>query len=167
MDKKTERSGRKSKYETHVLPRLPEIEAWCRDGLSEEKIAAKLGIAYSTFCKYKKEFSEFSVLIARTRAYVDDVEVVPAYLKRVKGYEVTEVKKEYIYVKDEGTGKEKRVLFKETEQVRHIPGDPRAAEFWLTNRQPGKWKREPEVSDSGNEAGGGVIEIPTVANEEI
>ena len=35
MDIKTERSGRKSKYETHVLPRIQEIEAWCRDGLSE------------------------------------------------------------------------------------------------------------------------------------
>ncbi|MBQ8004346.1 MAG: hypothetical protein IJ299_04560 [Oscillospiraceae bacterium] len=165
MQDKSKSSGRKSKYETHVLPRIQEIEAWCRDGLSEENIALKLGVAYSTFRLYKSNNSALSAVLARVRDYVDDVEVVPAYLKRVKGYDVTERKREYLYVKDESTGKYEKVLFKETEQERHIPPDPRAAEFWLTNRQPDKWKRQPEAAGAENEFRGGVIEIPAVMEE--
>lgn len=162
---KTNTSGRKSKYETHVEPRLAEIEAWCRDGLSEKSIAAKLGVSYSTFRKHKKESSALFGICARTRAYVDDVEVVPAYLKRVTGYDVTEVKKQYSYVKKEN-GEIARVLVGEIEQTRHIPGDARAAEFWLTNRQPEKWKRQPEASGGENEYSGGMIEIPAVIEKE-
>lgn len=162
---KTQTSGRKTKYEKFVLPRLPEIEAWCREGVSEENIANNLGIAYSTFRLYRDKYSALSAVLVRTRAYTDDVVVTSAYLKRVAGYDVTERKKEYIYVKNEATGEYEKILFKETEQEKHIPADPRAAEFWLTNRQPEKWKRQPEGGgDDG--AGGGVIEIPAVMADD-
>ncbi len=156
----------KKKYETHVLPRMAEIEAWCNEGISEKQIAKNLGISYASFKNYKNEHLALLSTVSRVRTYVDEVKVEPAYLKRVTGYDVTEVKREYLYVKDENTGKEKRVLFKETEQVRHIPGDPRAAEFWLTNRQPNKWKRQPEVGNADGECAGGVIEIPAVMEEK-
>lgn len=45
----------RSKYETHVEPRLHVVEGWCRDGLIEEEIAKRLGVAYSTFRRYKNE----------------------------------------------------------------------------------------------------------------
>lgn len=155
----------KSKYETHVEPRLTEVEAWCSEGISEKKIAKKLGISYASFKNYKKEHLALLATITRARAYVDDIEVVPAYLRKVTGYDVTETKREYIYVKNEETGTYEKVLFKETEQERHIPPDPRAAEFWLTNRQPEKWKRQPENGLSESESTGGMIEIPAVISE--
>lgn len=155
----------KSKYETNVLPRFEEIEAWCRDGLSEEQIAHNLGIAYSTFKVYKNEQTALSSLLTRTKAYVDDVVVVPAYLKRITGYTATEWRREYACRVDPATGEITRTLMKETSQERHVPGDPRAAEFWLCNRNPQKWKRVPDTGDEGGQSGG-IIEIPSVIGEE-
>ena len=39
----------KSKYETDVKPRLVEIEAWKRDGLTNEQIMKNLGIGRDSF----------------------------------------------------------------------------------------------------------------------
>ena len=41
------------RYREVVEPRLDEIKAWARDGVSEEEMAKRLGIAYSTFRNYK------------------------------------------------------------------------------------------------------------------
>jgi hypothetical protein len=155
----------KSKYESHVLPRLNEIEAWCRDGLTEVQMCEKLGIAPSSFGLYKNQHSELSDLLTRTKAYVDDVVVVPAYLKRITGYTATEWRREYACRVDPETGEIKRTLMKETSQERHVPGDPRAAEFWLCNRNPQKWKRVPDTVDESGHSGG-IIEIPSVIGEE-
>lgn len=46
---------RLTKYDTIVLPRLDEIEGMSREGVPEEQIAKALGIAYSTFCEYKRD----------------------------------------------------------------------------------------------------------------
>ena len=55
----------KSKYETHVLPKLDLVEAWARDGLVEKQIAHNLGVAVSTLNLYKKDHPEFSEALAR------------------------------------------------------------------------------------------------------
>lgn len=47
--------ARPSKYESHVAPRLKEVEDWLRNGATEADIARNLGIAVSTLCEYKKE----------------------------------------------------------------------------------------------------------------
>lgn len=47
----------KSKW-PDVKEKLILVEAWCRDGLTEEQIAAKLGIGVSTLSKYKVEHME-------------------------------------------------------------------------------------------------------------
>src|SRR5690554_1984896 len=85
------KGGRKSKYHTHVEPRLKEIEAWARDGLTEEQIAKNLGVAYSTFRKYKDEYPAFSSALKKGKEVVD-IEVENALLKRALGYEYEEVK---------------------------------------------------------------------------
>ena len=56
MQKK--KAGRKGKYETHIKPFLPAILEMRRT-MTERQIAEKLGIAYSTFSKYKDQFPEF------------------------------------------------------------------------------------------------------------
>src|SRR5690606_41175172 len=65
------KGGRKSKYHTHVEPRLKEIEAWARDGLTDEQIAKNLGVAYSTFRKYKDEYPAFSAALKKGKEVVD------------------------------------------------------------------------------------------------
>ena len=91
----------------------------------------------------------------------DDAAVTQAYLRRITGYDVTEVKSEY-KVNEDG----ELELLKKTENVKHVPGDPRAAEFWLKNRQPDKWK-DPRLlgGDAEGEEEPGVIEISQVREE--
>lgn len=57
--------GRKSKYHTHVEPKLLLIEAWARDGLTIEQIAEKLGVANSTFFDYKNKYPELSEVLKK------------------------------------------------------------------------------------------------------
>lgn len=54
MSKK--RVGRRTKYHTNVEPVLDRIPAWRKQGLTEEQVAKKCGVAYSTFNNYKKEY---------------------------------------------------------------------------------------------------------------
>ncbi len=63
--------ARPSKYETHVAPRLDEVADWLRNGATDKEVAKRLGLAMSTFCEYKKEFSEFSEVLKKTRDSVD------------------------------------------------------------------------------------------------
>lgn len=51
-------AGRPSKYDTHVKPRLVEIEQWARDGLFEYQIAKNLGVNHESWSNYKKEYVE-------------------------------------------------------------------------------------------------------------
>ena len=153
----------KSKYESHVLPRLDEVEAWARDGISEKDIASNLHVADSTFRGYKSAYPALSAALAHGKDYVDNVVVTNAYLKRMIGYDATEVRREYKYETDPATGELHRTLVRETEQTRHIPGDPRAAEFWLTNRQRDRWKYKPEPGEGGDGETGVVLLEPAAA----
>ncbi len=63
--------ARPSKYQTHVAPRLNEIADWLRNGATDKEIAARLGISEDSFYTYKREFSEFSETLKKTRDAVD------------------------------------------------------------------------------------------------
>ncbi|WP_233713458.1 hypothetical protein [Lederbergia citri] len=80
------KGGRKSKYETHVEPRLFEVECWVRKGLIDEQIANILGVAYSTFREYVKKFPALSAALKKGKDVVD-YEVENALLKRAMGYQ--------------------------------------------------------------------------------
>ena len=86
------KKGRKSKYETHILPYLELVEAWFRDGATEREIAKKLGVAYSTFQSYKV-FPEFSDSLKKSRELAD-VRVENALFKSAVGFEYEEVRTE-------------------------------------------------------------------------
>lgn len=157
--------GRKSKYETNVLPRMPEIEAWARDGLSDAEMAKNCRVHIASWLEYKKRYTEFSDVLARSKNYIDNVVVVNAYLKRITGYDVDEPMEEYTVVyDDDGVPHEqlKRIVHKK----RHIPGDPRAAEFWLARRQGKDWPMNVAVKAQEEDSESGVIIIPAVEDAD-
>jgi hypothetical protein len=84
-----------------------------------------------------------------------------AFLKRITGYNAEEVRREYAIETDED-GNQVKVLKREVVQTKHIPGDPRAAEFWLKNRMPDKYQDRPGPDDSDEDSKGGVVIIPAV-----
>ena len=154
----------KSKYESHVLPKLDLVEKWTRDGLGTKQLAKNLGIAESTLWEYHTKYPEFARRLAKGREVVD-TEVENAFLKRITGYDTTEVRREYAIETDE-YGNQVRVLKREVEMTKHIPGDPRGAEFWLKNRMPDKYKdrRDPAEDDEDK---GGVVIIPAVKRGDL
>lgn len=132
----------KTKYETIVQPNLILIERWKRNGASDEEIAKKLGIAYSTFNVYKSERSELSEVLKKGREIVD-TEVENALLKRALGYDFEETTQEL---------KEGKLVV--TKVVRkHIAGDIGAQAFWLKNRASDKWRDKPIQDDEDKEDG--------------
>ena len=132
----------KSKYETDVKPRLVEIEAWKRDGLTDEQIFKNLGISRDTFYKYKEKYSDFSEAIKKGKE-VADIEVENALFKRAIGYRYKEKIKEV----KEIDGK-KTVFIKEVEK--EMPGDVGAQIFWLKNRKSSKWKDKQDIDIEDN-----------------
>ena len=134
----------KSKYHTHVEPRLIEVEGWARDGLTDEQIAKNLGIAYSTFREYVKQFSALSAPLKRGKEVVDR-EVENALLKRALGYKYEEVTKELVI--DPETGE--KTLQPVKVVTKEVVPDTTAQIFWLKNRMPEMWRDKKDIEHSG------------------
>lgn len=126
--------ARPSKYETHVAPRLIEVEDWVRNGATDKEVAQRLGISVDTMCVYKKEFSEFSEALKKGREYTDS-EVENALLRRALGYSFSESTREL----RDGVLVETKVVTK------HIPPDVTAQIFWLKNRRADAWKEKSQI----------------------
>ncbi len=135
----------KSKWETHVKDKLILVEAWARNGLTDEQISKNLGIAYSTFREYVKKYSALSAALKKGKEIVD-IEVENALLKRALGYKYDEVTKELIEDKETGIS-ELKVTKVVTKEV--VP-DTTAQIFWLKNRNPEEWRDKKEVKHDGN-----------------
>ena len=132
----------KNKYETDVKPRLIEIEAWKRDGLTNEQIMKNLGIGRDSFYRYKDKYSEFSDALKKGKE-VADIEVENALFKRAIGYKYKEVIKEV----KEIDGKKSTYI---KEVIKEMPGDVGAQIFWLKNRKSSKWKDKQDIDIEDN-----------------
>ena len=123
----------KGKYQRWLEPEgLLLLEAWARDGLTDEQIAKKMGVSRDTLYDWKKKYSDISDALKKGKEVVD-TQVENALLRRALGYDFQE---ERIEVSDKD-GK------KVVQTVKHIPPDVGAAAFWLKNRRPDKWRDKP------------------------
>ena len=113
------------------------LEGWARDGLTDEQIAKNIGIATSTFYKWKKKELEFSEALKKGKEVID-FEVENALLKKALGYTITLNKQK---VTKDGD------VVDITEEV-HVPPDTTAQIFWLKNRQVKKWRDKVEIADN-------------------
>lgn len=150
-------SGRKPRYETHVLARFTEIERWAKNGATERQIAKNLGIAYSTLNQYKVDHPELVELIKKARLDVV-MEVRGALIRRALGYgydetkEVTERVKwpDGMYSKliDAGFTPEElgeaRVVKTEVAHKQMAP-DVAAANLVLKNYDKNNWANDPQM----------------------
>lgn len=143
---KPAKTGRKNAYYTKIKPRLLEIAAWCRDGLTDTQISELLGISYETFRLHKKNHYVFSDILMRTKSIVD-INIENSLYQRAKGSKVKET------IKETKTDKEGNVIFTRTKQIeKEVPPDTTAQIFWLKNRKPVQWrdKRQIENTSSSN-----------------
>ena len=118
---------------------LKKLEAWARDGLSDEQIAHNCGLkSISTFYEWKKKYSEFSEALKKGKEVVD-IEVENSLLKRALGYQYDEVKEKW-----DGKKLLERVVI-----TREMPPDTTAQIYWLKNRKPEKWRDRPAYEPEG------------------
>ena len=149
--------GAKGKYAKWLLPdNLLRLQAWARDGLSDEQMAHNIGITTTTLYDWKKKYPAFSEALARGKEVVD-IEVENALLKRAKGYDYIETTSELIADKN---AKNKAVMKVTKRVTRHVPPDVKAIVFWLTNRKH-EWRDKQEKEFFGN------IGINLVVDDDI
>jgi transposase len=82
--------GKPRKYEDYVKPYLPLISEWCQT-MTEQQIAKKLGIGYSTWNQYKVDYPEVKEAIKKGRQNLV-ADLKGALIKKAKGYEYVETK---------------------------------------------------------------------------
>lgn len=132
----------KGKYFTHVEPKLFMIQSWARDGDTEEAIAIKLEVAYSTFRVYIKKYPALSAVLKNNKD-IADYQVVDSLHKKCVGTYAKEgraFKCKRVWYDDNGKRCEEE--FVEVVEVDvFIPPDTMAMAIWLNNRMPDKWRR--------------------------
>lgn len=124
--------GRRSKYDEETTPVL--AEQYARDGLNNQEIAAKLGIAGRTLYEWQNKYPQFDQALKEGKEVVD-AKVEKKFLKRALGYSYTET---------EETTNSKGELTRRKVTKKHLPPDVGALKSWLTNRRPDKWRKEPK-----------------------
>jgi hypothetical protein len=86
----------KGKYEKWLTTEgLLQLEAWARNGLTDEQIAKNMGVSVATLYNYKKVHLEILESLKKGKEVVD-IQVENALLKRALGYEYVEVTEERI-----------------------------------------------------------------------
>lgn len=135
----------KGKYEQWLEPEgLLKIEAWARDGLTDEQISQNIGINPATLYAWKNNYPKISESLKRGKKVVD-IQVENALLKRALGYKYTETTKQL--VANSKTGKTELKVTKEIEK--EMPPDVTAIIYWLKNRKPEIWKDKQNIEISG------------------
>lgn len=139
------RPGPKSKYDRWLTPDgLILLQAWARDGLTDEQIAHNMGITAKTLYEWKNRFSEIREATKKGKE-VADIEVENALFKRAMGYSYEEVTTERRVDPDTGD-----VQMVETKRVtKEVLPDTTAQIFWLKNRKPKEWRDKRDVEVSG------------------
>lgn len=167
----------KGKYQYWLTPEgLLKLEAWARDGLTDEQIAQNMGIDTATLYRWKNKHCEICEVLKRGKEVVD-IQVENALLKRALGYRYNEDKyvsvpmdqaeyfekldeymNKYKYEHPEATDSELilvREQFPKTKtvlaerKVKEVEPDTTAQIFWLKNRRPDKWRDKQNVELSG------------------
>lgn len=156
----------KSKW-PDVKDKLILVEAWARNGLTEEQIAGNLGISLKTLAVYKLEHSDFLHALKKGKE-VTDFEVENALNKRARGYRYEEVTKELVMCKDKDEeplmDKDGNVVYKLMPVkvvVKEVPPDVGAIALWLKNRKPEEWRDRRDVNVTGN------LDVKSISDEEL
>jgi hypothetical protein len=144
--------GRKGKFDEWLTEDgLTRITGWARDGLTDEQIAANIGIARGTFYEWLNRFPDMGDALKKGKAPVDTA-VENALLKRALGYEYDEVTEEterFPIGKPDEDG-EQKFIERTKIKTKHVtvPPDVTAQIFWLKNRKPKQWRDRVEQAVS-------------------
>lgn len=116
-----------------IIKRLPDIEKWAADGMTDKEIFTRLGIGKSSFYEYKASLPELSDALKKGREIWDEVSVEKAEAA------LTQIALGYSF--DETTVERVNGEIVVTKVVtKHIQPNVTALIFTLKNRAPDRWK---------------------------
>lgn len=125
------------------------MKGWARDGLTDRQISINMGVSYSTFREWLKQFPALSASLKEGKAPVD-IEVENALLKRALGYQYEETITEVEEVPTGRTDDNGRPIMKQQKHIRKVLKtalpDTTAQIFWLKNRRPDRWRDKQEIT---------------------
>ena len=102
--------------------------------MTEKQMAKKLGVAYSSWCQYKNDYSELSEAIKKGRKNLVD-ELKSTLIERAKGFQYTEKK----VIKQYG-----EVVREEIYTKSALP-DVASINLLLKNYDSENWSNDPQV----------------------
>ena len=133
------------------------LEAWARDGLTDEQIAHNTGITAKTLYEWKNKYSAICEALKKGKEVVD-IEVENALHKRALGYSYQEKTFERVWNSDL-----KKYIKVNTKIVtKEVQPDTTAQIFWLKNRKPQEWRDKSDIEHSGT-----MTVIEKMSDEEI
>lgn len=140
----------RGKYEKWLEPdNLLLLEAWARDGLTDEQIAKNMGISYSTLRVWRDKYSALSAALKKGKEIVDIIAENALYEKAL-GF--TKIIKKPIKVKEVLYNEGRRISEKEhieyADEEVFVPPDTTALIFWLKNRKPDVWRDKPTTENT-------------------
>lgn len=145
----------KGKYQEWLAKEgLLRLQGWARDGLSDEQIAANMGINAATLYRWKNEHCDICNALKEGKDAVDR-QVENALLKSALGYkydEVTEERRDDMLVVT-------KVVHKE------VQPNTTAQIFWLKNRKRLEWRDRVENAITG--ADGGAVKVETLTDADV
>lgn len=137
------------------------------DSYTITEICGIVGISKDTFYEWKNTKSDFSDSIKKAQKVFDELiisEAKKSLAKKVKGYEVDEVKTIYA---DNGSGQPK--IREKTVTKKHIQPDTGAIIFTLCNRDSENWKNRQSTELTGKDGKDLIpeIDISKLSIEEL
>lgn len=127
------KKGRKNKYYTHIKPHLKYIPDMLQD-MTEEQVSKKLGVAYSSWNKYKLEFPELMEVIKKGNTSLVG-ELKSVLKRRAKGFQYEERK----IIKEHG------VVVREETYVKSALPDVASINLLLKNYDKDNWSNDPQI----------------------
>lgn len=135
-DRRADNPGRPPRYNPDIHPKA--AKALCAKGATIAELAAAFDVAISTIWLWKVSHPEFFESCRLGLEAAND-RVERSMFERAVGYTHESTK---IFMP---AGASKPVY---APYLKHVPPDPRAGEFWLTNRAPDRWKHKQNIENN-------------------
>lgn len=139
-----QKKGRKSSFDTVILPNLEKIQELLKKGYSEKDVAKSIGVSYATWKKYKSILTDFSTLIYSAREQ-NIKELEKSMYMQALGFTKTIKKamkiKEVEYEHGKKIREKEKIEFYEEEI--YIPPSQSAGAFLLKNWAKNEYSNNP------------------------
>ena len=166
----------RSKYETHVLPKLDLIKDWRQSGKTERQIAELLNIHYSSVQKYKDMYNDFKIALQASKEKLV-YNLKKSLYEEALGYNYEETEKliekvPFLKNRSKKIIEDGDIMYKEKQKIRKVTKKARSVPsllmFALCNLAPDQFKRQDrEVEEQIEEITNDIRELKDKYSDDL